>query len=169
VRTPDGRVHSGDVSVLAAARTGVCTDDATLACVTDRDCRGGACFVPPGGCIASASNAGSGGDCDPRLQNSCCPLDENDGFTACAAAEGLFCEPVPGAPLGGRCRRALQSGGAPKSCRSDADCGGAARCNDGAETIQRLVAPLSDVASSEPTGAKVFASAGRCLEPVGPL
>lgn len=92
-------VHRAGTSIVP--RPGRCTDTAQP-CMDSTDCRGAACFLPPGGCARPSESV-----CDPR----------GDG-KACGA--GSFCAPVGNGQ--GRC---FAREGA---CSGDGDCRGGARC-----------------------------------------
>ena len=139
-RAPRARRRNATKAV-GSVKVGICTDTAE-ACVSNQDCPGHSCFVPPGGCIAD-----NGQPCDPVAQTGCAP--------------GEFCRPVLGQPNQGTCEQLLGS------CRSDADCKALpsctvpaqCSCNQSDQRIQRLVTPFSP----DPSGA-VFVSAGHCVE-----
>ncbi len=132
-----GGVQAGLVTTLAAAKTGVCTTTGG-ACATDANCAGGACFVPPGGCIVDR-----GTTCNPTESGSC--------------PTGEFCQPTPGIPGEGTCHE-LQG-----PCRSTAECTAPAVCNVGNQNFNRLLGPLV----KRNGGATVFTGAGHCVEDVG--
>ncbi len=132
-----GGVQAGLVTTLAAATAGVCTNTGA-ACATSANCAGGACFVPPGGCILDL-----GTTCDPTFRNACAP--------------GQFCQPVANVPGQGTCR-VVQG-----PCRSNNDCTAPATCNTGTQNFNRLVGPLV----KHNAGATVFTGAGHCMEDLG--
>lgn len=120
--------------VLAAVSGGVCTTTGT-ACVSDANCDGGTCFLPPGGCLVE-----TGGDCDPAAETHSC-------------GTGNFCAPVLGTQGSGTCKTSTGP------CSSDADCDGG-QCNDAGRDIQRLSNPLAGSGAAD----TVFTSSGRCVE-----
>lgn len=122
-------------AVIGGTSTGICTTTGE-ACVDDTDCAGGACFVPPGGCILD-----QGTSCNPASPITGCPA-------------GQFCQPLTGSPGVATCRERVGD------CRDDGDCTAPATCNEGQQDIQRLVGPLAA------EGGQVFAGAGRCVEDV---
>jgi hypothetical protein len=140
--------------VLGSAKAGICTGTA-LPCFAQRDCGDGVCFVPPGGCLEA-------------LGTPCAPAAKNVPSSGCQI--GDFCAPTAGRPGEGTCFRKLAVG-----CTRDADCRDPAvpgtdpdaTCNASDQTFQRLVSPLARVGSRRTAGAKVFASAGRCVEDLG--
>ena len=148
--------------VLAAATAGVCTTTA-VGCATDGECAPGVCFVPPGGCLKDLQI-----HCVPPKAPS--PQDSGPVNDPCKALHG-FCVPIPGEPEAGRCLLKL----AP-TCASDADCRNPgipgsdpdAVCNVSDQSFQRLGNPLTAAGSRKRVGAKVFTSAGRCIEDDGP-
>ena len=166
--------------VLGAAKAGICTVSA-LPCFTTRDCGGGTCFVPPGGCLKAL-----GTPCMPGCDKGdvCTPLPGHPDEGSCLAGgapctpgqegtgcdEGDSCAPVLGRPGEGSCLRRL----AP-TCNDDGACRDPAVpgtdpdavCNASDQTFQRLVSPLTRVGSRKTAGAKVFPGAGRCVEDLG--
>src|SRR5262249_22164697 len=52
-------------TTIGAAKAGLCTNTGD-SCVSDADCAGGTCFVPPGGCIRDLGTA-----CNPAVPGSC--------------------------------------------------------------------------------------------------
>jgi hypothetical protein len=137
--------------VLGAVSAGLCTNTGR-ACATDTactctgaGCRPGLCFVPPGGCIKSLGTV-----CDPTARPG----------AAGACAAGQFCEPTRDTPGQGTCQEVQGP------CASTADCTDpAAVCNNAGQDVQRLAGPLA--APDGSAGAKVFTSAGRCVDEAG--
>src|SRR5262249_21796746 len=132
-----GGVRAGLVTTLGAATAGVCTNSGH-ACATNANCPGGACFVPPGGCILDL-----GTSCDPTVPNAC--------------PTGQFCQPTAGMPAQGTCHE-LQG-----PCQSTGNCTAPAVCNVGSQNFNRLVGPLL----KRNGGATVFTGAGHCVEDLG--
>ncbi|HEV7734280.1 MAG TPA: hypothetical protein VGR62_19060 [Candidatus Binatia bacterium] len=163
-RQEPGRVMAGCTTTLGSERGGICTTTGR-ACSRDDGCSDpstpdvvGRCFIPPGGCIEAVLNGAEPTACDPRAQSGCCtsqpcPSDELD----------RFCEPLSGIPGAGVCKRVLVG-----SCADNRACPASATCNARADSLVRLVNPLGSSGVDRPTGATVFAGAGRCLEAVGP-
>ncbi|HEV7731174.1 MAG TPA: hypothetical protein VGR62_03385 [Candidatus Binatia bacterium] len=164
-------VTTGEITSVAASPAGVCTNTGQ-ACArpgagTDSGCGSGICFVPPGGCLKELQTA-----CDTDPEN---PVDPNapprlcscDGDPSCDFA---FCDPVLGSPGEGTCRARLRAlDGTSSSCSANDDCkvlDPVAVCNNDAQSIQRLVGPLTDATGDVATtsGALAFTSAGRCVE-----
>jgi Tol biopolymer transport system component len=137
---PDGARH-----VLAATTAGVCTTTGA-ACASDADCGGGACFVPPGGCLRDF-----GTHCEPAIS----PYAPDP--VPCAPTQ--FCQPLVGQPGAGVCQQVEGI------CRVDADCTVGARCNLDNSAFNRIVSPLLDPGGG--SGGVVFAGTGRCVENSG--
>jgi Tol biopolymer transport system component len=171
----DAVVTTGEVTVVAASAAGVCTDTGQACARAGRGIEtgcaiDGVCFVPPGGCIKDLLVA-----CDTDPEN---PVDSNGPPRLCECPSGTacdvaFCDPVLGTPGEGVCRARLSAAdGSTSSCTVDDDCtplDPSATCNNDAQTIQRLVAPLADASGDVATssGALAFTSAGRCVESLG--
>jgi cysteine-rich repeat protein len=137
--------------VLGALSSGLCTTNGT-ACISDSDCLGGSCFLPPGGCLRNLGMA-----CDPNAPPS---------TPACNGAG--FCEPVAGSPGQGVCKSVEGPCVSDASCNAIALCAvanPACVCNAAGAELPRLVNPLS---TPNQRGA-VFTSSGRCLEQLGVL
>ncbi len=136
IATPPMELATPDsVALIAAAASGVCTQDGSV-CASDAQCASGSCFVPPGGCTRALETS-----CDPKADSPTC-------------GDGTFCLPVSGLPEDGRCHRVEGP------CNNSADCAAGAVCRVSDQNFQRLVAPLG---SSSSTGA-AFAGAGVCIE-----
>ncbi|HVM95854.1 MAG TPA: hypothetical protein VMT89_05665 [Candidatus Acidoferrales bacterium] len=115
-RIHDAILIADSLTTIGSVRSGLCTTNAK-ACVTDADCGGGVCFVPPGGCVLDL-----GTHCDPKSKEDC--------------QSSEFCVPS-GVPGEGTCH-VVQG-----PCRSSYDCQAPAVCNDGGSSFQRLAGPLT--------------------------
>jgi cysteine-rich repeat protein len=117
-RSPSFTINARDcVDSIAGVSAGVCTTTA-VPCATSSECGSGACYVPPGGCIAPRDGTCT---CGPARCTGC-----NDGE---------FC-----LPLGDGSGECYAQEGA---CTSRADCGPGASCREKAETIFRLQSPFA--------------------------
>jgi Tol biopolymer transport system component len=149
--------RSPALTTVAAVSAGICTNTGE-ACASDDNCAGGSCFVPPGGCIRDLGVACvPGGSACPGLQY-CEPVLGIPGAGTCHvvlapcrddatcraldplatcndAAQSIQRLADPLAPQGGGAQaftsagRCVDPGGRQLgTCRSDAECPGAAEC-----------------------------------------
>lgn len=123
----------GTALPLASVDSGYCTVSGT-ACATDAECAPGVCYVPPGSCVRDLATACPSCPFGPAT---CCPAGQFCRENTCWRDEGR--------------------------CKSDGDCTTGALCEDAAQTLQDVTAPLR-AASLGSVGEQIFSSSGVCLE-----